>query len=62
MASSAIADRKDALMFDVTTGTIRPDFIDVAPITGDGPLAQRWQEENHGLKVVKVEVKKEDVK
>ena len=49
-------------MFDVTTGTIRPDFIDVAPITGDGPLAQRWQEENHGLKVVKVEVKKEEVK
>ena len=43
-------------MFDVVTGTVRPDFVDTAPITGSGPLAQRWTEEEHGLKVTKVEV------
>ena len=43
-------------MFDVVTGTVRPDFVDTAPITGSGPLAQRWAEEEHGLKVTKVEV------
>lgn len=62
MVSSATTDRKDALMFDVITGSTRPDVLDTAPITGSGPLAQRWQEENHGLKVVKVEVKEEEVK
>ena len=46
-------------MFDVVTGTIRPDFVDYSPITGNGKLAQRWQEEKHGLKVTKPEVKED---
>lgn len=47
-------------MFDYTTGTIRPDFIDTAPITGTGKLAQRWQEENHGLRITSVEEEQEE--
>lgn len=46
-------------MFDITTGTIRPDFVDTAPITGTGKLAQRWQEEQHGLRITTAEVEDE---
>ena len=45
-------------MFDVVTGTIRPDFVDYSPITGNGKLAKRWQEEKHGLKVSQIETEK----
>ena len=47
-------------MFDITTGTIRPDFIDTAPITGKGKLAQRWAEEQHGLRITTVEVEEQE--
>lgn len=30
---------------------------DAIPIKGDGRLTQRWNEENHGLKITKIEAK-----
>ena len=60
MVSSATNQPKGRAMFDYTTGTIRPDFIDTAPITGTGKLAQRWQEENHGLRITSAEEEQEE--
>lgn len=41
--------------FDVYGFANNNKFIDTKPITGAGTLVQRWMEENHGLRVVKVE-------
>lgn len=60
MVSSATNQPKGRAMFDYTTGTIRPDFIDTAPITGTGKLAQRWAEEQHGLRITSVEVEEQE--